>query len=134
MNYRETSTYTAPEIISKRVYDGKQADIFALGILFFSLVVGRFPFYSAREDDYDYFLILDKQYQEFWSANRSTQLSSAFKDLVLSMLSHDPCKRPTIKEIKNHQWMKQEFDPKNAYDNIIESLRKSEYNDISVFS
>jgi len=33
------------------------------------------------------------------------ELSAEFMALVMSMLSHDPNRRPTIEEIRNHPWM-----------------------------
>lgn len=42
--------YLAPEIVSSRYYS-VYSDIWALGILFFSLVEGRFPFYSNSKED-----------------------------------------------------------------------------------
>ena len=45
--YRGTPPYMAPEILEKKYYDGTKADIFSLGVLLFTLVVGRFPFRSC---------------------------------------------------------------------------------------
>jgi MAP/microtubule affinity-regulating kinase len=39
-----TPSYMAPEIVSKKEYTGPPADIWAVGILFFALLCGRFPF------------------------------------------------------------------------------------------
>ena len=59
-NNAQITTYSAPEVIEEQVYDGRKADIFALGVLFFSMIAGRFPFYSSRDDDYDYALLIEK--------------------------------------------------------------------------
>ena len=56
-----TRPYMAPEIIEGDVFDGRKADIFSLGVLLFQIVIGRFPFSSAKETDKDYkFIIEDK--------------------------------------------------------------------------
>jgi serine/threonine protein kinase len=34
----------APEVIEGKIYDGLKVDIFSLGVLFFSVVFGRYPF------------------------------------------------------------------------------------------
>jgi MAP/microtubule affinity-regulating kinase len=39
-----TPSYMAPEIVSKREYLGPPADVWALGILFYALLCGKFPF------------------------------------------------------------------------------------------
>ena len=42
--YRGTISYMAPEIMRRQVYNGKETDVFALGVLLFTLVRGLFPF------------------------------------------------------------------------------------------
>lgn len=39
-----TPSYMAPEIVSKSEYSGPPADIWALGVLLFALLCGKFPF------------------------------------------------------------------------------------------
>ena len=39
-----TPSYMAPEIVSKIEYAGPPADIWALGVLLYALLCGRFPF------------------------------------------------------------------------------------------
>ena len=34
----------APEVIEKKVHDGRYADVFQLGVMLFIIVVGGFPF------------------------------------------------------------------------------------------
>ena len=44
--YCGTPSYMAPEIVSKRPYDGRAADIWALGVLLYKLLTGKFPFFG----------------------------------------------------------------------------------------
>ena len=39
-----TPSYMAPEIVSKIEYSGPPADVWALGVLLYALLCGRFPF------------------------------------------------------------------------------------------
>jgi MAP/microtubule affinity-regulating kinase len=39
-----TPSYMAPELVRKNEYDGRQVDMWALGILLFALLAGTFPF------------------------------------------------------------------------------------------
>ena len=39
--------YMAPEIIERKIYDGRRTDIFSLGVLLFHMVIGRLPFETA---------------------------------------------------------------------------------------
>ena len=42
--YKGTKTYMAPEMLERKSYDGRKADIFSAGVIIFILVVGLFPF------------------------------------------------------------------------------------------
>ncbi|XP_065648121.1 serine/threonine-protein kinase 40 isoform X3 [Hydra vulgaris] len=39
--------FVSPEILKGRPYSGKAADIWALGVIFFTMLYGRFPFFDA---------------------------------------------------------------------------------------
>jgi len=39
----------APEIKEGLVYDGKQTDIFSIGVILFIIVMGIFPFKEAKK-------------------------------------------------------------------------------------
>ena len=64
----------APEIRNNMIYDGRQTDIFSMGVIIFSLVVGHFPFKISSEND-DLFNLLINGYkndkginEEYWKA------------------------------------------------------------------
>ena len=46
-----TTNYMAPEIFESRIYNGQKVDIFALGVIIFTLVHGIFPFEEASDED-----------------------------------------------------------------------------------
>ena len=41
----------APELFSQSGYDGKAIDLFACGVILFSMVIGRPPFKMAQASD-----------------------------------------------------------------------------------
>ncbi len=46
-----TPSYMAPEIVSKKDYAGPPADIWALGVLYYALLCGRFPFKGSNDKE-----------------------------------------------------------------------------------
>ena len=46
-----TPSYMAPEIVSKIEYSGPPADIWALGVLLFALLCGKFPFKGSNDKE-----------------------------------------------------------------------------------
>lgn len=46
-----TPSYMAPEIVSKSEYSGPPADIWALGVLLFALLCGKFPFKGQNDKE-----------------------------------------------------------------------------------
>ena len=84
--YRGTHSYMAPEIKRGLIYDGRQIDIFSVGVVLFSLVRGLFPFGEARSSDYWYNLLRQGQYDQYFSRLDSKgRLSPEFRHLVTSI-------------------------------------------------
>ena len=100
-----TPFYMAPELHEKRVHNGSEVDVFALGVILFSIVAGKFPFKKATRSNNLYKLIWTGQISTFFEKHHATQLTDEFKDLIIRMLDFDGSKRPTIDEIRNHPWM-----------------------------
>lgn len=48
-NYCGTPAYMSPEIIKKQPYLGSKADIWALGVILYFMVVGTLPFRAPNE-------------------------------------------------------------------------------------
>ena len=46
-----TSSYMAPEIVKKSEYDGFKTDIWALGVVLYVMLTGRFPFKAKTEKE-----------------------------------------------------------------------------------
>lgn len=97
--WRGSRIYTAPEIHEGKIYDGKKADIFALGVILFVIVHGKFPFQGVTENDFHYNLIKKGELEEYWEKVKGQHLTPQFKDLFLRMVSYDPKERPSIEEI-----------------------------------
>ena len=108
-SYKGTMTYMAPEIKEGIVYDGKQTDVFSIGVILFIIVMGIFPFKEAKKDEYFFALLHNKKHDKYWRKVGGENLSHDFKDLVTKIFSYEGKSRPTIEDIKKHPWMN---DPK----------------------
>ncbi|MCJ1244119.1 hypothetical protein MMC30_001317 [Trapelia coarctata] len=86
-----TIDYAAPEVLQGKPYRGKEQDVWALGILLYTLVYKENPFYSVDE-------ILDHELRIPWI------MSGSSIDLIKAMLTRDVEKRLTISQIREHPW------------------------------
>lgn len=64
--FRGTKTYMAPEIKEGKVYNGKQVDIFSIGVVLFIMVRGIYPFTEATKNDQFYELVLNDKLDAYW--------------------------------------------------------------------
>jgi 5'-AMP-activated protein kinase catalytic alpha subunit len=101
-----TREMKCPQMFEKdKAYYGVDADIFALGVLLFRIVVGDFPFVASNDVSYND--IKNKKYDDFWIRFINASLSKEFKDLFVLMVAYEPKERPKIKYILGKEpWMK----------------------------
>ena len=121
-SYRGTMTYMAPEIKEGKTYDGKQIDMFSTAVILFIIVQGIFPFKEAKKDEYFYNLIINNELETYWKKTGGQNLSSEFKDLIIKMFSYDGSKRPSIEQIRNHPWMKANYNLKTIRNDLLSEL------------
>ncbi|XP_074027901.1 maternal embryonic leucine zipper kinase isoform X2 [Leptinotarsa decemlineata] len=91
-------TYAAPELVLGKQYLGTEVDIWAMGVLLYTLLVGALPFDDDSIDGL-YKKILTGKYEE------PPFLSKGSSSLIKSMLQVDPKKRITITELLSHPWL-----------------------------
>lgn len=87
-----TIDYAAPEVLSGNPYLGRPQDVWALGILLYTIVYKENPFYDVDE-------ILEGELRVPFV------MSEDCLDLIKMILNRDANKRPTIEEIKAHKWL-----------------------------
>ncbi|KAL4780774.1 hypothetical protein BJX76DRAFT_350713 [Aspergillus varians] len=88
-----TIDYAAPEVLQGKSYRGKEQDIWALGILLYTIVYKENPFYNIDE-------ILDHPLRVPF-----IPFSEDCIDLIKGMLDRDVDNRLTISEVREHPWM-----------------------------
>ncbi|KAL4808908.1 hypothetical protein BDV18DRAFT_157847 [Aspergillus unguis] len=89
-----TIDYAAPEVLQGKSYRGKEQDIWALGILLYTIVYKENPFYNIDE-------ILDHPLRVPFIPFQNEDCI----DLIRRMLDRDVDNRLTIGEIMEHPWM-----------------------------
>lgn len=109
-------TYCAPEVmLTNAAYDGCKADIWALGVTLYTMVVGYLPF-----DDEKFGKTTNMEIAEQYIHIQTAPLvfpdfiDSQLRDLISGMLQRDPTKRLSLADIKKHPWLSNFADLWNA--------------------
>lgn len=89
-----TIDYAAPEVLSGNPYLGRPQDVWALGILLYTIVYKENPFYNVDE-------ILEGELRV------PHVMSEDCLDLIKMILVRDANKRPTVEDISQHVWLKE---------------------------
>ena len=95
-----TPNYIAPEILDNHQKGHSfQVDVWSLGVVMFTMLVGKPPF-----EDVDVKSTYQRIRDNAYAFPESLYISSAAKNLIQSILRHDPKSRPTVFDIINHPW------------------------------
>ena len=93
--YSSSVAYLAPEILRNNHYDPFKADIWALGIVYYQLLIGKVPWKSQNVVD----LVNEIKQVDF--IEFPSNISDAWRSLLSKMLMKEPSKRPTAIELLN---------------------------------
>lgn len=99
-----TPNYIAPEILNKKGHS-YEVDIWSIGCVMFTLMVGQPPFETKTLKD-TYSKIRKCEY------SLPKYLSRLAADLICAMLQSEPTKRPTVHECARHDFLTKFFIPK----------------------
>jgi serine/threonine protein kinase len=94
-----TISYIAPELFTKRPYNGDKADIWSCGVVLYVLLANSYPFYDKRGDKQTIYNILTKKYI------MPDNISANAKILLEKIFTIDPDERITIEEIWKSDWL-----------------------------
>lgn len=90
-----TIDYAAPEVLAGKPYNGKEQDVWALGILLYTIIYKENPFYSIDE-------IMDHDLRVPYI------MSDESIDLIRKMLDRDVSQRLDIQQVLDHPWLKED--------------------------
>ncbi|XP_065078823.1 calcium/calmodulin-dependent protein kinase kinase 1 [Ochlerotatus camptorhynchus] len=97
-----TPAFRAPETLlpGQHVYNGKAADIWALGATLYSIVHGNVPFIAISVPG-----VYENIKNDPLQFPPTSTISPELKDLIETMLDKDPQLRITLPQIKEHCWV-----------------------------
>ncbi|EAT37185.1 AAEL010804-PA [Aedes aegypti] len=97
-----TPAFRAPETLlpGQHVYNGKAADIWALGATLYSLVHGNVPFIATSVPG-----VYEKIKSDPLQFPPTSPISPELRDLIETILDKDPQLRITLPQIKEHCWV-----------------------------
>ncbi|CAL5438898.1 unnamed protein product [Camellia sinensis] len=109
-----TPAYIAPEVLSRREYDGKLADVWSCGVTLYVMLVGAYPF-EDQEDPKNFRKTIQRIMAVNYKIPDYVHISQDCKHLLSRIFvavssrhmnsddNHD-FERISIKEIKSHPW------------------------------
>jgi serine/threonine protein kinase len=93
-----TTVYMAPELIEKKKYDGFKIDIWALGVILYTMLYGGMPFDDEDEVRTQFMIMNDEpKYGE--------DIPQEAVLLIKRLLNKDPLRRPSALEILNDPFL-----------------------------
>ncbi|KAK7373009.1 hypothetical protein VNO80_06403 [Phaseolus coccineus] len=98
-----TPAYIAPEVLTRKEYDGKIADVWSCGVTLYVMLVGAYPFEDPA-DPRNFKKTIGKILSVQYSVPDYVRVSLECRHLLSQIFVASPEKRITIPEIKNHPW------------------------------
>ncbi|ORX92543.1 Pkinase-domain-containing protein [Basidiobolus meristosporus CBS 931.73] len=95
--------YTAPEVILGQPCNGFKADVWSLGVILYTMLVGYLPFSmdGSQSRRSFFYRIANADYR----LPRDRTISPEASDLLRILLQSNPKKRLEVSEIKKHPWL-----------------------------
>ncbi|KAL5181727.1 Serine/threonine-protein kinase SRK2A [Glycine soja] len=113
-----TPAYIAPEVLSRKEYDGKVADVWSCGVTLYVMLVGAYPF-EDPEDPKNFRKSIGRIMSVQYAIPDYVRVSKECRHLISCIFVANPAKRISISEIKQHLWFR-----KNLPREIIEAERR----------
>ena len=94
-------SYAAPEIVSRKPYDGPPVDVWSMGVVAFAMVAGYLPFHAKNSDKRE---LCRKIVRGAYATPESA--SDDFKEFIGVVLRVDPERRATLARCRDARWIR----------------------------
>ncbi|CAL9126346.1 unnamed protein product [Musa textilis] len=98
-----TPAYIAPEVLSRREYDGKTADVWSCGVTLYVMLVGAYPF-EDPDDPRNFRKTIGRIVSVQYKIPEYVHTSQDCRQILSRIFVANPERRITISEIRNHPW------------------------------
>ncbi|WOL11851.1 serine/threonine-protein kinase SAPK7 isoform X1 [Canna indica] len=98
-----TPAYIAPEVLSRREYDGKTADVWSCGVTLYVMLVGSYPF-EDPDDPRNFRKTIGRIVSAQYKIPSYVHISQECKQILSSIFVANPERRITLSGIRNHPW------------------------------
>ncbi|XP_043527661.1 serine/threonine-protein kinase ULK3 isoform X1 [Frieseomelitta varia] len=118
---RGSPLYMAPEILLKHKYDAR-VDLWSVGVIMYECLFGKAPYSSGS------FQELAEKIKDCRPIElpKGSHVSPECKDLLMSLLRHDPRERITFDEFFAHDFLDLAYAPtKENYEKAVELIQKA---------
>ena len=95
-----TPNYIAPEILEAKQGHSYEVDIWSLGVIIYTLLIGKPPFETS-----DVKTTYRRIRMNAYTFPNHVTIGDAAKDLITQILNNDPAKRPSLDDILNHEFL-----------------------------
>ncbi|KAK8944736.1 Serine/threonine-protein kinase SAPK3 [Platanthera zijinensis] len=98
-----TPAYIAPEVLSRKEYDGKIADVWSCGVTLYVMLVGSYPF-EDPDDPRNFRKTISRILAIQYSIPEYVRVSADCRQLLSRIFVSNPSNRITISEIYKNPW------------------------------
>lgn len=124
-----TPEYMSPEVLFEDRYDGKTADVWAMGVSMYVLLTGTFPFARESDAEVSNVIRIQRMFARIIKGDMqpAPHLSAECQDLLRRMLHPAPEKRASVAEVALHPWLARArpcLPPLRVNDQLISCMNK----------
>lgn len=112
-----TPAYIAPEVLSRKQYDGEIADVWSCGVTLYVMLVGAYPFEDPG-DPRNFRKTIQRIMGVKYTFPSGLQLSRECHDLMARIFIANPAQRISIEGIKKHPWFLKNLPPELIDDGV----------------